>query len=294
MPNVNDALNSVEETVQSQTPNPADAAGGTSGTNSTSEGQPAPKQPVSLKDDDLVEVIVDGQPQTLTYREAKAGWQRQQDYTRKTQTVASKLKEIETLYGGLKTREQEIQEKELAIDRILGRAPAEAPVDGDAVVTTATLNKVLADFTGRLQGELARGYATQAAAIKEEQTFQRWQDMTTSTVQELVKEYPALEDIPHLEGILKAEAARTNPQSERDMIAAILQAGKTMAERQEKRWQERRKQEVQRKQDLVSKGPERSGGTLPPPQKKSYNKGRAINWSDLEKDVIAALETPQD
>src|SRR4051812_47410594 len=100
------------------------------------------KVPVSIKDDDLVEITVDGKPERMTYAEAKAGFQRHQDYTRKTQAVSAQRKELENLYSGLTAKQKELLEKETAIDSILGRSkPNKAEENLEDVTTVGQVRK---------------------------------------------------------------------------------------------------------------------------------------------------------
>ncbi len=66
----------------------ADGASGAGGAGAA--GQP------SLKDEDLVEVVIDGKTEKVPYKELKSGYSRQSDYTRKTQQHADERRRWES------------------------------------------------------------------------------------------------------------------------------------------------------------------------------------------------------
>ena len=250
--------------------------------------------PVNFKDDDLVEFTVNGEKVQKTYREVKDGWQRQEDYTRKTSEVASRLKEVRELYEGLTAKQKELVTKEEAIDAVLGRAPQgghKQTVADDEVVPYGTIKQTVADMLKAAREEDRQLLSQTLSATAEQATFARWEEKVVDTVEKLTAAHPVLGKIPNLVGALKREARDANPQTESEMLAAIVKAGKRVAKDIDDDYSERRKQDDIKRKNLREHGPEPGGGqTSFKAPEKSYVKGRKIDWDGLEKDVIAQLE----
>ena len=257
---------------------------------------PAPV-PVSLKDDDLVEIVVGGEKVLKPWKEARANVQMGADYTRKTQSVAQQAKELQELFDGLTAKEKSIKEKEAAIDAILGRTPQNTGTPkpaADEVLTFGQLQELLKEHGENLTKQFESRVEQTTRQSEEVRNFQRWEDLTIQASESLVKEHPVLADIPQLDVILKREAMKDKPTNERELVEAIVKAGKATAVKLEQGYTNRRKQEALRRETLTTKGPERSSGVPQFAQpKKTYGEGRRINWSEIERDVIAALEAEE-
>jgi hypothetical protein len=263
-------------------------------TNTTTEVATTPSV-ASLKDDDLVEIVVRGETVRKPWKEARAGFQMQEDYTRSKQELSAQAKELKELFDGLKAQKQTVAERELALDRILGRATPqntpENPKDDDIVAhgemkrQFETLKKDLMDqFQSTLRGEIEK--TTQA------RQFERFEDLTNTAVDSLLKEHPSLSKIPRLAAVLKLEAAEDKPQTEKDMVAALVKVGKRLAKSLDDDYTERRKEEVTRKQQTLERGPIAEKGVPQyKPIEKSYGPRGKINWDQLEKDIIGQIET---
>ncbi len=282
--------------VENETPagNETELGGGGTSTETETPVDLSSATPVTFKDTDVVEVTVDGKPERMTYAEAKAGWQRQADYTRKTQGVSAKARELQTLYEGLSTKEKALLEKEAAIDAILGRSgpkTKQEELNPEDVTTVGQVKKMLDEFRASMTGEVSTKLTAAQQEAEQQRTFQRWEDMTQQAVTSLTKENPLLGKIPHLDAILKKEAKQYNPQSEQEMVQAIIKAGKKLANEFDTEFKERSKQNALRKSQLRENGPAPKGGeTVFQSPKKAYGTGRKIDWKDIEKDVISAIE----
>jgi hypothetical protein len=254
-------------------------------------------KPVALKDEDLVEIQVNGERIVKPWKEARAEMQMRADYTRKTQGVAAQAKELKELYDALKNREGSVAEKEAAIDRILGRQPnpATAKPDPDEVITRAQMQEILAEDRKAMEASFSTRLTESSTKADQARLYQRWEDLTTNTVDSLLKEQPILKSIPQLSLVLKREALEDKPQTEQEMTAAIVKAGKRIAAGLDSAYAERKKEEAVRKQSLTTKGAEPAGGhALLTPSKKSYGDRGKINFDELEKDVLAAIEASQE
>ena len=252
--------------------------------------------PMAIPDDALVEVQVDGKPVVKPWKEARANIQMHEDYTRKSQSVAAQAKELRELFDGLTAREKAIVEKETAIDTILGRTKSskgdsQTQLADDDVPTVGQIKALLKEHSDSLTTTVTSKLTEQRTADEQAATFRRWEDLTQQTVESLQKEHPILAKVPQLDIILKREALKDKPQTEKEMTAAIAQAGKRLAETFDAEFTERKKKEAVRKQELTAKGSQPPGGTPSfTAPKKSYGERARINFDEIERDVLAAIE----
>jgi GTP1/Obg family GTP-binding protein len=182
------------------------------------------------------------------------------------------------------------------LDKVLGRTPkTEAPaIADDEMITHGQLKQLLGEQFGALEQRMTKGAEARTQEESETRTTQRWEGLIETTTEKLVKEFPNLEDIPHLATMLKRVARETNPTTEKEMLQAIIDAGKNTSERLESRFVERQKEAATKKVALVTNGPVPPGGSPQITTQKSYMKGRSIDWNDLEKDVTAHLQSTEE
>lgn len=253
--------------------------------------------PVSLKDEDIVEVVWKGEKVLKPWKQAKAEIQMQEDYTRSKQELAKQAKELKELYDGLNTRSASVAEKEAALDRILGRTPANEPAKGpadDDVPTVGNVKALLAEALKGFRGEVDTTIKGVSQQTQETIQFQRFETLTNEAMDALTKEHPLLSKIPQLDMILKKEALKEKPENEKQMVQALVKAGKALAKTFDDDYTERRKAELVKKQDLIKNAP-LSGGSpsFKAPEGKNYIKKGSrnkIDWDAIEKDAIEAAE----
>lgn len=249
--------------------------------------------PVSLKDEDLVELTVDGQKVHKSWKEVRDGGQRQEDYTRGKQEVALRLKEVKELYDGLTAKQKEVFDKESAIDAILGRTSGlnKPASNDDEVVPLGTIKQTVQEMLNAERAEFQKTMTSQLENANTQRVYERWEEKVVDTVEKLTKDHPILAKIPNLVGALKRAAKDDNPQTEQEMLSAIVKAGKRVAKDIDDDYAERRKADDVRRKQLKEKGPEPANGqTSFKAPDKSYVKNRKVNWDELEKDVVKAIE----
>ena len=253
-------------------------------------------KPVSLKDDDLVEVVWKGQTVTKPWKEARNNIQMQEDYTRSKQELSTKAKEVQDLYDSLTARDKEIREKETALDAILGRAPkgqGKEELAPDATPTVSQIKEMLNEQLQSLESRLSGKVEQTTKQTEEARLFQRWEDLTNDAADRLVKEHPILAKVPLLAEALKKAAYADKPTSEKEMVASIVKAGKRLAQTFDEEFTARKKADAIKRDELKTKGPEAPGGgpSLTVPSNKSYMKGRnKIDFDSIERDAVAAIE----
>lgn len=251
--------------------------------------------PVSLKDDDLVEIVWKGEKITKPWKQARNEMQMQEDYTRSKQEIAQQAKELRELHETVQSRSASVAEKELALDKILGRAtPSPVVPADDEVVTMKGVRDMLEQFGSRFKGEVDTTIQNNARQTLEQTQFQRFENLTSEAVEALQKENPILAKIPELDTILKKSALKDKPTNEREMVTALVKAGKALAKTIDDDFTERRKAEVTRKEKLQVNAPIPGGSpSFKAPEGKNYIKKGSrnkIDWDSIEADAIAAAE----
>lgn len=256
---------------------------------------PATPTPVSLKDDDLVEIVWKGEKVTKPWKQARNEMQMHEDYTRSKQEIANQAKELRGLYDTVQSRSASVAEKELALDKILGRtAPTPVVPADDEVVTMKGVRDMLAEFGKTIKGEVDQTLSTSTRATQEQVQFQRFETLTSEAVEALQKEHPLLSKIPELDTILKKSALKDKPTNEKEMVQSLIKAGKQLAKTFDDDYTERRKAEVTRKETLQKNAPIPGGSpSFKVPEGKNYIKKGSrnkIDWEAIEKDAIDAAE----
>lgn len=251
--------------------------------------------PVSLKDDDLVEIVWKGEKITKPWKQARNEMQMQEDYTRSKQEIAQQAKELRELHETVQSRSASVAEKELALDKILGRAtPSPVVPADDEVVTMKSVREMLAEFGRGFKGEVDQTIQNNSIKTQEQAQFQRFESLTSEAVEALQKEHPILGKIPELDTVLKKSALKDKPTNEREMVTALVKAGKALAKTIDDDYTERRKAEVTRKEKLQVNAPIPGGSpSFKAPEGKNYIKKGSrnkIDWDSIEQDAIAAAE----
>lgn len=257
----------------------------------------ATTEPFAIPEDAMVEVTWKGEKVLKPWKEARNNIQMQEDYTRSKQDLAKQAAELKSVYDAVKGREATIAEKEAALDAILGRSkpadkrPSIDTMADDDVVDAKTVKQLLSQQREEMNSTLESKLQEHSTKTDQARLFQRWEDLTSETVNALRKETPVLSRIPQLDLILKREALADKPQTESEMKQAIVKAGQRLAKQLDEEYVERRKAEVTRKKELTEKAPTlASGGPQFQAPKKSYGERGRIAWDELERDAISAVE----
>jgi hypothetical protein len=265
----------------------------------------------SFSDDTLVTLTVQGKEVQKTLKQLKSEGMMQEDYSRKTAKLAERERQVEATFKqksgemdryiqALETRAQQLQhliqnpeliERELARRR--GTQPQAANRRPDDIVTYADLQKTSEESREAALAEVRRVAAEEAKAVRseiEEAQFEaKLVDSTDRTLGSIMTENPILQDLPHIESAIKREAAKANPQNIEETIQALVDAGKRIADHYNKKFKNDQKAAVIQQSKLKKQGIEPPGGAAPALPKKTYGKGRHVDWKDLDKDAEAFI-----
>ena len=262
----------------------------------TDSSAPQP-EPASLNDDQLVEYRVGGEVKQAPWKDVRDGIQRQQDYTQKTQALASRNRELEQSASQLQAREQAFvkllddpaQLIGLAQARMGGQPQHQQPPSPDEVATFGaveqSVNAKLNELDHRVNQRIQESTSREEAARQ----YQKLEDTSNSTYKAITDSHAVLTKLPNAEVTIRQMAAEANPQTLDEMVNAMKEAGAKLAGDLESHYKEQAKVDAVRATKVTNQSIEPAGGTPVLPQAKSYGKGKKIDWSDLDKDAEAWL-----
>lgn len=246
---------------------------------------PAPSgaKVVTAADDDLVEVVVNGETKQIPWKEARSGVMFQADYTRKTQEHANRVKEYNAAVEEYNRRFAELEAAQKALEGNKVTPTAEQKVGPDDLLTAGQFEKELSLREAKIKAENEKVLRETLGKLEAERTFQRWDEKSNELIETLVEKLPELKVYgDHAARILKLDARQFSPTDEKGMLDSIKKSAKLHSDKLKKDREDFMKAEAVRKAELAKKGPIPPGGHIPPPPARNFNKGRAIDFKAIE------------
>jgi|TARA_R110000824_G_scaffold173707_1_gene351855 hypothetical protein len=251
----------------------------------------------SLTDDQLVDYRVNGEVKQAPWKDVRDGFQRQQDYTQKTQAIATRNRELEGVASQLQAREQAfvklLDDPKQLIDLAQARmGPSQQPPPNPDEVATyghventvqARLNELDQRVDQRIQATTQREEASRQ--------YQRLEDQSNRIFSTLKDAHPVLSKIPNAEIAIRQMAAETQPQTIDAMVSAMKDAGAKLAGDLGSHYKEQAKVDAVNATKVTNQSIEPAGGSPVLPKPKAYGQGKKIDWSDLDKDAEAWLSS---
>jgi hypothetical protein len=277
-------------------------------------------QLAQIADDQLVEVIVDGQPVQMPWKDAKAGFSRHADYTRKAQALARERQELEAQRGPLSEAAQQrdafiqlFDNKELLRKVLEAKHPdligqpakdaaaaiaANAPsMDPEEIATVGQVQQFLQNAQQTIKQEIE---SARAALRKEIETATRGVEdnletaklstQINGTVAEIFKADPLIEKlIPNANELLRWNVQQLNPQTPEETLAAFRQVAAGWSESIKEQIAAHNKTLVINKQQLVDNNIQAPGGSPVVPTPTSFNdpKTGKLDWSKVTAAAMA-------
>jgi hypothetical protein len=267
-----------------------------------------------LKDDDLVEVLVDGQPTTMSWKDAKAGVMRQADYTRKTQSFAQERNtfnaerealaraatERETLVNFLNSPEavaQFVQSKYPQLFQGAQQAAENiAAGEGDAqdIATVGQLQNLVSHLNQQLES------VRNELNTRDEKVIQRIQDAgvtarlatdINATVKELFTAHPYIDKVvPNAEDVLRWNVLQMQPGTPEETVQAVRTVFGGWVENFQAQVAEATKTQAVAKQKLVTNNIQPAGGIPPAPTPTAPTvKNGQVDWKQLNAMAMSML-----
>jgi hypothetical protein len=282
-------------------------------------------QLATLKDTDLVEVTVDGQPIQLPWAEARGGVMRQAKFTKEMQGLASQRQAFERERGQITQLHTEHEalsalvnspailkqfiEKQYpdlfsaAAGQPSQAALAEVGIDPGDIATVGQLAELQRNAEARLQQiaeEMSTGLAKREQAIAESietrhATLQLSNDIN-STIKTIFTENAFLERvIPNASEMLRYEVSKLNPRTPAETLDAFRQVAAGWVEQFNETVKDTTKAQVVTKQKLVTNNIQPPGGAGVQPQPSTFmktgNTGKQeVDWKRINAMASAMLE----
>jgi hypothetical protein len=231
------------------------------------------KQSAKLTDDDLVEVVVDGETKLIPYKEAKNGWAAHAKFTKEMQALSTQREQFNQSREQIVKAIQYAQQLETEREQLVGilknpaqlqqlvQRYAQQEQKQDEFLTTREVQQreqqlrqqLEQSFEQRLAqlGNVKQDVVQQVLDIQETQKYEVEFDTHVDT---LFKENPVLNSIDGVEELLRYHVASKNPQT--------MDEARTIANEMVKKWTggirsqfgEAKKQEVIEREKLKTEG----------------------------------------
>lgn len=257
----------------------------------TPEGTPpAGTPPVQ---DDLYEVKVGGRVFRVPKDELVNGYQRQQDYTRKTMELAEQRKAWDSERSQLQAQIEEVRawlQRPENVKTYLEQLVAKTGYETPAELTTAQqVQQMLANQQAQVQKLTEERIAAATREIELRQLSDRYLAEIDTTVKGIVESLPELKAIPGIDRLIRNEVADRNPANLQEAKVLLREVAEERAKAIKSFFsQQQKQQEVQKAQ--VQKGIEPPGGrgVVTPPGKQPR-----LGTPDFVNSVIAEMTALQ-
>ena len=245
----------------------------------------------AITEDTVLEMDVGGEKQQCSVKDLREVFIRNNDYTQKTQTLAEQRKELETIASQMQQREQAFTDMMKDPQKILALAASQQPTaqqqpelaDTD-VPTVGTIKQYIAQ-----ERQLAQQNAQQQMQqMQQQQVVQQMEQSAKQAFEKIYDAIPDLKGVPFIEDTLKKMALEDKPDSLEKMQESLVQAGAKLFKTYGFKSKPKPKQEPSAKLDGIEPP---GGSSMPPAPDKTYGQGKKIDWSELDKDAIAWMES---
>jgi hypothetical protein len=271
-----------------------------------------PGQPPTSSEEPSVEVEFPDGPRKLTAKEIRDGYLRQQDYTRKTQEIADMRRQAEQVYRAYQQMAQEREQLQdffqneenvlkmvaqqygpQAMQRLVGmlanqqQQPQITP-DSPATVEQATRiaearARQLEAQISELKQQFGQNIDQRLEQLRNEQETTEYTKVLDPVVQKIFEENPILSAVEGMEEVIRFKVFKMQPQTVQEAIEAFNTVAKQQAEKLNQKYVELNKQQVVKRQKLVSQGTEPPGGAPPMPEPRNFRKGNDVDWKGISK-----------
>lgn len=240
------------------------------------------KSPAKLGDDDLVEIVVDGETKLVPYKEAKSGWSAHAKFTKEMQALAAQREQFtqsrEQIVKAIQYAQELEQQKEQLVQILKNPAQLQQLVQRyqqqeqqqDEFLTAREVQQREAALRQQLEQSFEQRLA-QLGNVKQDvvqqvldiQETQKYEVEFDSHVETLFKENPVLNSIDGVEELLRYHVASKNPQT--------MEEARSIANEMVKKWTggirsqfgEIKKQEVIEREKLKTEGILTNDGAKP-------------------------------
>lgn len=271
-----------------------------------------PGQPPTSAEEPAVEVEFPDGTRKLTPKEIRDGYLRQQDYTRKTQEIAEMRRQAEQVYRAYQQMAQEREQLQeffqneenvlrmvaqqygpQAMQRLVNmlagqqQQPELSPDSPATVEQAARIAEVrarqLEAQIQELKQQFGQNIDQRLAQLRNEQETVEYTKVLDPVVQKIFEENPILSAVEGMEEVIRFKVFKMQPQTVEEAVEAFNTVAKQQAEKLNQKYVELNKQQVVKRQKLVSQGIEPPGGAPPMPEARNFRKGNDVDWKGISK-----------
>lgn len=268
-------------------------------------GQPPVEEPT-------VEIELPDGKRTLTVKEIRDGYLRQQDYTRKTQEVAEMRRQAEQVYRAYQQMAQEREQLQeffsneenvlklvaqqygpQAMQRLMNMLAGQqqqpeirpdSPATVEQAVRIADMKaRQLEQKIAQLEQQFGKNVDERVQQFREEQETMEYKKVIDPVVSKIFEDNPVLSAVDGMEEVIRYKVFRMNPQTVQEAVAAFQSVAKEQVEKLNQKYVELNKQQAVKRQKLVSGGTEPPGGQAPMPEPRTFRKGNDVDWKGISK-----------
>lgn len=226
--------------------------------------------------DDLYEVKVGGKAFRVPKDELISGYQRQQDYTRKTMELAERQREFDRIRQEHSTWAQEreqlkafLQNRDALQEYLKHLQGFESP---DQPVSAAQMQAIIERQAAARQQEMEAGFQRMAFDLEVKHTAAEYSAKIDATIADAMSQFPELRSVRRIEKILKEEVAERQPSTLAEAQQLFYVVAKEQAEGLRSFVAEEKKQAAAKAAKLQN-GIEPPGGTGVQPTNKALKLG---------------------
>lgn len=186
-----------------------------SATETSTSQLPANAETVAPPADDLFDVKINGKTFRVPREEVIAGYQRQQDYTRKAMQLAEERRQLEAIqreHAQFRGEREQIraflQNREALTEYLRQLQGYDSP---DQPVTAGQLQQMVERQALQRQRETEEHFARMSNELEVKQTAADYTRQIDSTIAAALEQYPELKAVRRIEKILKEEVAERQP-----------------------------------------------------------------------------------
>ena len=216
---------------------------------------------------------------------------RNQDYTQKTQGLADQRRELEQIAAQMQQREQSFTDMMKDPQKILALAASQQTAQQQPQLTDTDVPTVGAIKQMIAQERQQTQYESQQVQqnMQQQQAVTQMENAAQQAFEKVFEVVPDLKEVPFIEDTLKKMALSQKPDSLEKMQDALVKAGASLSKTYGFKQKAETKAKATSKLDAGIEPP--GGSAMPPPPDKTYGQGKTIDWSELDKDAIAWMES---
>lgn len=247
---------------------------------------PTPSPSPAPTAEQLFEVKIGGQARKVALAELQAGYQRQQDYTQKTMSLAEERRSLQTQWEAERQQTREFLSRPENVEQLLQylRQKQGPQLDPNQPVTSQQLQQMLQ----QREQAMRQAQVTERQQMMQELELKQMEDTYKGDLQRhiagILDQHPVLKSIYRIESVLKQAAAEGQPGTIEEAKQLILQKAAEQVEAIRAHFTEQQKQTAVQQSKL--RGIEPPGGAAPMPAPKSVGK---MGSPDFNADVADYL-----